>query len=71
MSQPEVSWSGPTGLIQNDSRYLFGENFGMDILSTNYSLTISDLDINNDNNTIYTCNVSVSANVTYSKHQLK
>ena len=69
MPQLEVSWSGPTGLIQNDSRYSFGENSSMDILSTNYSLTISDLDINNDNNTIYTCNVSVSAHVNYSEHQ--
>ena len=54
------SWSGPDGPVQTSGRYFISDT----VLDQTYnsSLTISELSFDTDNNTQYSCEVTVGSN---------
>ncbi len=70
--EPNVSWIGPNGMIDDSTKYVTNEqSFEMNGLDyfLNVSLLINDLNITTDNNTVYNCSLSVDAATQFANHE--
>ena len=67
-----TSWFGPNGLVENDTNSIIDNQQLLEMQSDfNFYITllINNLNITNDNNTTYTCSVSVGASMEFPRYE--